>query len=406
VHAGWRRNVGAITIASFIGFMGFTLVMPFLPLYFRQLGVADVGEIALWSGLSLGVTPGLTALLAPAWGRLADRVGGKIMIERSLLSFVLVMAAIGFASKPWHVLALRAVQGVFAGYGSLTLAMAAEAAPRERMASAIGVVQMAQRIGPAIGPLVGGSLAALVGLRGAFLISAAAYATALVLVLALYDEPPARDGRRERPEGRVTFRSVLALENFLLLMAVVFGLQFVDRSFGPILPLYVADIGTPIDRVPFVSGLLFSIAAATAALGHHVGGRLLARWPARVLIAGSACGAAAAAAAMPAIAHAAGLAAATAVFGLGIGVAMTASYTAAGGVIPAGAHGAAFGFLTSASLTGLALSPIVSGVLGATSIRAVFLVDALALLVLALLVRRLMVEDGHPKVPPVSEFEL
>ena len=40
---GYRRNLFAVTAASFIGFMGFTLVMPFLPLYFHQLGVADVG---------------------------------------------------------------------------------------------------------------------------------------------------------------------------------------------------------------------------------------------------------------------------------------------------------------------------------------------------------------------------
>src|SRR5205814_4144634 len=89
---GYRRNLFAVTAASFIGFMGFTLVMPFLPLYFHQLGVDDVGRVAMWSGLSLGVTPALTAILAPAWGRLADRFGRKIMVERSLASFVLVMS--------------------------------------------------------------------------------------------------------------------------------------------------------------------------------------------------------------------------------------------------------------------------------------------------------------------------
>ena len=56
--------------------------MPFLPLYFQALGVHDVGEIAMWSGLSLGVTPAFTAMLAPFWGRLADRYGRKIMVER------------------------------------------------------------------------------------------------------------------------------------------------------------------------------------------------------------------------------------------------------------------------------------------------------------------------------------
>ena len=43
----WRRNQAAVTAATFIGFTGFTLVMPFLPLYFEQLGVRDQGDIAM-----------------------------------------------------------------------------------------------------------------------------------------------------------------------------------------------------------------------------------------------------------------------------------------------------------------------------------------------------------------------
>src|SRR5256885_9980066 len=152
-----------------MGYTGFTLVMPFLPLFIGQLGVTDVGEVAMWTGISLGVTPGLTALLAPAWGRLGDRYGRKIMVERSLVSFVVLFAAMGYVTRVWHVLAVRAVQGLFAGYGSLSVAMAAESAPRDRMPSAIGLVQTAQRIGPGVGPIIGGALAGTVGLRRAFL---------------------------------------------------------------------------------------------------------------------------------------------------------------------------------------------------------------------------------------------
>ncbi|HMD37076.1 MAG TPA: MFS transporter, partial [Vicinamibacterales bacterium] len=116
--SSWRRNVYAVTAASFLGYTGFTVVMPFLPLFIGELGVTDVGEIAAWTGVSLGITPGLTALLAPAWGRLGDRYGRKIMVERSLASFVILMAAMAMVTRAWHVLALRAVQGLFAGYGS------------------------------------------------------------------------------------------------------------------------------------------------------------------------------------------------------------------------------------------------------------------------------------------------
>ncbi len=365
--------------------------MPFLPLYFRQLGVNDVGEIAMWSGLCLGVTPALTAMLAPFWGRLADRFGRKIMVERSLVSFVVVMGAMAFVQRPWHVFALRGLQGFFAGYGSLTLAMAADSAPRDRMAYAIGFVQTAQRLGPAVGPIVGGVVAQVVGLRSAFLVTACFYLVAVLLVVFMYDEKTIAHNDASANDGRVTFRNMLAFENFILLMAVVFGLQFVDRSFGPVLPLFVTELGTPVTRVPIVAGVLFSIAAATGALGHHFCGRLLRRAPARLVIAGSA-----AVGAVGAFIYVLArgpwlLVLGTPIFGIAIGVATTAAYTAASSIMPTAGRGAGFGLLTTASLAGLALSPIVNGILGATSIRAVFVLDTVGLMTLAWLVSRLMI---------------
>jgi DHA1 family multidrug resistance protein-like MFS transporter len=386
----WRRNLFAVTATSFIGFTGFTLVMPFLPLYFRQLGVDDVGEVALWSGLSLGVTPALTATLSPFWGRLADRFGRKIMVERSLVSFVFIMTGMAYVTRPWHVFALRAVQGIFAGYGALSLTMAADSAPRDRMASAIGTVQTAQRLGPALGPAIGGVVAQFAGLRHAFLVTAGFYFAALILIFFLYDER-ASHHIVDPESGRVSFRNVLAFENFILLMTVIFGLQFVDRTFGPVLTLYVTQLGTPPSRAPLVSGLLFSIGACATALGHHVCGYLLQRAPARAII-GTSAGLAAAGAIAYAVAGTTWiLMLATPVFGLAIGTGTTAAYAAAGTIVPASARGAGFGLLTTASLTGLALSPIVSGFLGATSIRLVFVLDVIALAALGLAVTRVMI---------------
>jgi MFS family permease len=402
----WRRNLFAVTAATFIGFTGFTLVMPFLPLYFQELGVQDVGEIAMWSGLSLGVTPALTAMLAPLWGRLADRYGRKIMVERSLVSFVVLMTALAYVRQPWQVFALRAVQGLFAGYGGLALAMAADSAPPDQMAYAIGFVQTSQRLGPAIGPIVGGVVAQVAGLRRAFLVTAGFYLVALVIVFFMYDERQAPHSPASAPDARVTFRNVLAFENFLLLMVVVFGLQFVDRSFGPILPLYVGSLGIPPDRVPIVAGVLFSIAAASGAMGHHICGRLLRHNSARRVIEVGAAAAATGALVYVAAGRVWLLLLASTLFGVAIGVATTAAYTAASSVMPGTARGAGFGLLTTASLAGLALSPIVSGILGATSIRAVFLLDVVLLVALAVFVSRLMISSPLPETTSPATEEL
>jgi DHA1 family multidrug resistance protein-like MFS transporter len=391
----WQRNLAAVTAASFMGYTGFTLVMPFLPLFIGQLGVRDVGRIAMWTGLSLGVTPGLTALLAPVWGRLGDRFGRKIMVERSLVSFVVLFTAMAWVTRVWHVLAIRIVQGLFAGYGSLSVAMAAESAPRDRMPNAIGTVQTAQRIGPAVGPVIGGVLAALVGLRRAFVVTAGFYAVALVIVHVMYDDRAIHAAPADAAEtGRVSFRSVLGFQNFLLMMGVIFGLQFVDRSFGPVLPLWVEQMGAPHARVPLVSGILFSVMALTGALGHHFCGSLLSRYPSRVVIVGGA----AAAALGSGIFALSGLfwvmCVASVLLGLGVGAAMTASFSAAGAVIPPGAHGAGFGVLTSASLVGMASSPFIAGFVGGASLRVVFVVDLALMVILAAWVARSMTDHG------------
>jgi MFS transporter, DHA1 family, multidrug resistance protein len=403
----WRQNLFAVTAATFIGFTGFTLVMPFLPLYFQELGVTDVGQIALWSGLSLGVTPAITALMAPLWGRLADRIGRKIMIERSLVSFVIVMSAMAFVTEAWHIFALRAVQGLFAGYGALALTMAADVAPRERMAFAIGTVQTAQRIGPALGPVIGGVVAQLVGLRQAFFVTASFYVVALVLVFFMYDErgfAVKHEGGGVKRKRRVTFRSVLAFENFILLIAVVFSFTFVDRSLGPVLPLYIAELGTSTERVPIVSGILFSLSAGAGAVGNHLCRALLARASARAVIAGAAT-AAAGGCAIYVFAGGTGLLMiGTPILGLGIGAASTAAYTAAGAVIPPEVRGAGFGLLSTGSLLGLALSPVICGLLGTLSLRAVFVLDTFILILAGGLVRRLMATSHlTPTNAPATE---
>ena len=386
----WRRNLAAVTVATFIGFTGFTFVMPFLPLYFEQLGVTDIGAIAVWSGVSLGVTPAVTAIMAPLWARVGERYGRKLMVARSLFSFVVIMAAMSFVTSPWHVFGLRAIQGLFAGYGMLALTMAAESAPSAQIAVAIGWVQTAQRLGPALGPVVGGMFAQAFGLRMAFIGAAVLFLGAFILVLVGYREGPIvrQEPTSERP-ARVTFRSLLEVPYFALFLVMIFSLQMVDRSFGPVLPLYLREIGTPLSRVPVVAGVVFTIGAGAAAFGNYLCARLLEKIAAPQLVL-----AASAIASIAALVFALGpasilLGIAAAFLGMGIGVAFTTIYTTAGQRVPEHSRGVAFGYLTTASLTGLALSPVVSGALGSISIRSVFVADAFGLAAVAWAVRRM-----------------
>jgi DHA1 family multidrug resistance protein-like MFS transporter len=389
--ADWRRNQAAVTVATFIGFTGFTLVMPFLPLYFEQLGLHDTGAIAIWSGVCLGVTPAITATLAPMWARVADRYGRKLMVARSLMGFVIVMAALAAVRHPWQVFVLRAVLGVFAGYGPIAMTMAAESSPPEQMATAIGWVQTAQRLGPALGPVIGGVLAQTLGLRETFLVAAVVYLGAFLLVVFGYRERAGGEGHTHAaPVEAVSFDALRRVPHFVLCLGTVFGLQLVDRSFGPVLPLFLREIGIPIARAPFLSGVIFTVSAAAAALGNQTTSWWLDRVAAARVVAVAAAVAGAAAIGFAVGPPISGLLVSAVVFGLGIGVATTAIYTVAGRAVSSRERGTAFGYLTTAYLVGLAVSPVVAGLMGSRSMRSVFMADAGGLALVAWIVRKRM----------------
>ena len=385
-----RRNILAAAGAGCIGFTGFTLVMPFLPLYIAELGTTDVGEIAMWTGLILGATPTVTAISAPLWGRVGDKYGNKLLVIRSLTAFILTKAAMAFVTAPWQLFALRALLGVFAGYGALTISMAAQSAPRDKMAQAIGTVQTGHRLGPAMGPVIGGVLAPVVGLRNAFLVAAAFYVAAMVLIIIVYKDPIDAKAATKVRGGWEVFSQLIRLPGFLLALFVIFGLQTVDRSFGPVLPLFVSQVGVDDDRIALVAGVLFSLGAASAAVGSQLAPRLLEhRTPRWVIVSGTMT----AAVALSAIVLAPSvwvLGMAIVIAGTALGSSTTAIYSVAGGLLPADAHSTGFGIMTTASLLGLAVSPVAAGLIGSAGLRIVFVADVFLLLVLAVLVVRRM----------------
>ena len=210
-------------------------------------------------------------------------------------------------------------------------------APRDRMAFAIGTVQTAQRIGPALGPVIGGTVAQLVGLRQRVPRDRRRSTSWRSSSCSRCTRAPraTRIGRRRSATERITFRNVLALENFVLLIVVVFGLQFVDRSFGPVLPLYVAELGTSDRRgADSLGRAVLDLARAPARSAITCARRPAVADDARAVIAGSA---AVAAVGMLAYVFAGGdrrcswSARRSSAWRSG---ATTAAYTAAGAVIP------------------------------------------------------------------------
>ncbi len=382
-----RRNQLVTVVMVFSVFTGFAFVLPFLPLFVRELGVAEPEAAALWAGVLIGVSPLLAGLLAPVWGRLADRYGHKGIAVKALVAYVALLALCASVTRVEQLLVLRIGLGLFGGLGPLGLAMAAAQAPREDTGRAIGLVQAAQILSAAIGPLAGGLLADAIGMRRTFLVAAAVCAVTLLLVLTLYTESEQRPKQRQAASAG-GFHAVAAVPGLLMLLAILFGVNFIGRSFTPILPLHLQDLGVPGPRLASATGGLISAYSIAAAVSATLLGRASrSRSPRRLLLLTLVGGApvVAAMALVPSYEAFLGLAV---LGGLVSGGTLTLCYTIGGLMVPDGIRTTAFGFFSGAALLGGALSPTFAGLLAHISLRGIYWVDAALYLVLAAILIR------------------
>ncbi|HVC76171.1 MAG TPA: MFS transporter [Candidatus Micrarchaeaceae archaeon] len=166
----WKRNLAALWFAEFTAICGFSFAFPFLSIFISQdLGVHAGRNLDLWtaaagsaSGLSMGIA-------SPIWGILGDRFGRKPMLLRSMVGGALTVGVICFVQTPEQLVILRFLQGATSGTVAAATALVAVETPRNRVGWALGVVTSAVALGGAVGPVVGGLAAALVGLRLVFL---------------------------------------------------------------------------------------------------------------------------------------------------------------------------------------------------------------------------------------------
>ena len=64
----WRRNLYILFGVQFLALAGFSIVMPFLPLYIKELGVVTGGSIAFWSGMVFSSQAVAMMISAPVSG--------------------------------------------------------------------------------------------------------------------------------------------------------------------------------------------------------------------------------------------------------------------------------------------------------------------------------------------------
>jgi DHA1 family multidrug resistance protein-like MFS transporter len=202
---GHDRQLLIMMLVLFSATFGVNVVQPMLPLFVQYLDPAV--SVATVTGLIFTVAAVVAAVSSVIWGRVGDRLGFRRLLIGMSLGAGLIYIPQAFVTNVFQLVVLRGILGIFDG-GLLPSANALIASSRtsvrepggghSSLGTTYGLINLANGMGFALGPLAGGVIAATLGLRNVFLVTAV-----ILLAIAAYLPFGIKDSR-PRTEGDFT----------------------------------------------------------------------------------------------------------------------------------------------------------------------------------------------------------
>jgi MFS family permease len=151
-----------------------TMVIPGIPTIQKDFGTS--ADVTSWITSALLI---VGSAVAPLFGKLGDTYGKKKMFLAAMAFYIAGVGMAGFAPSIYFLLLARAVQGVGFAIMPLAIAIITDVFPKERVATAQGIISGTFAIGAAAGLIIGSYIVQDLGWQWAF-------HTAFVLSLVLF----------------------------------------------------------------------------------------------------------------------------------------------------------------------------------------------------------------------------
>ncbi|WP_304065612.1 MFS transporter [Megamonas hypermegale] len=271
----WKAILAILTCNVVLMSASYTMLIPFLPMYLiQELGV-PADHANMWSGVVFSISFIVSAVMGPIWGKLSDKKGRKLMAIRSGAGLAIAYFLCGIVSSPFQLMLARAFQGFAAGLWPAELAIMSAYAPKQKLGFCMGVMQGALTAGGVIGPLLGGMLASVFGMRVSFFIAAAALGIITLITFIFIKEPPRAE---QTPEQILVAQkaeqvNLLKIPMIRRLLECAVVIQMAILILQPILTIYIAELNHSMENVVMLSGIVFSLGGFAGAISSPLWGK-------------------------------------------------------------------------------------------------------------------------------------
>jgi MFS family permease len=349
-------------IAAFVGYAGFSLLFPVMPLYDAELG-ATIGQV----GLIVAANSYMTAILLIPMGMLCDKFGRHKLLIGGLAVFAAVPLLYPLASNPAQLTLVRAIHGLgAAAFLPAAIALVIDLTPEAKRGEAIGWYTASLQLGLMAGPITGGFLLGHFGFDAVFFTCSAISLIALAFAfsrLRTISHPPPAEATCARSWHWLS--SVLIFVGMLTQLLVAIG----SGTISSYIPLYGREFGI----TEAGAGAIITALYGSSAILRAPAGKLADRVNKGQLIIGG-LGITVIAVALVAVFHSLfPLIMVAVLFGVGMGIAMPASLALVAELAPARARGLAMAMGTAFFQIGFALgATAMGGVAGASDFETMF----------------------------------
>ncbi|MFT8392307.1 MAG: multidrug efflux MFS transporter [Sporolactobacillus sp.] len=269
----WKKNLYVCWFGSFATAAVMSQIIPFLPLYIGQLVIHGTAEIEKWSGLVFGGTFLISALVSPLWGKLADKYGRKPMLLRASLGMCLVVFAMAFVQNVYELFALRAIMGFVSGFIPASITLVATQTPKERSGWALGMLSTGAVAGMLIGPLLGGFLSQIMGMRFVFIDTSVMLACAFLAAFFFVEEH-----FQAQTVKQPSFREMVGMTpHFGLIVSMfmtTFMVQLANMSIQPIITVYVHLLDPGTKNLALIAGIVVAASGLASVMAAPYLGKL------------------------------------------------------------------------------------------------------------------------------------